>query len=144
MYENPRRRLRIHTLSTENLRHRLRIHTMSTENPRRRLKIHTLSTENLRHRLRIHTMSTENPRRRLKIQDTVKHGIMVMPEKPSLVSKLILTKLKMRLATQMQHSLQHNSYSIISTWPCKTLENVTIVDIVDDAELQEHPGRTGK
>ena len=85
-------------------------------------------------------MSTENPRRRLRIQDAVTHGIMVMPEKPSLVSKLIFTKLKTRPAAQIQHSLQHNSYSNISTRPCKTLENVTIVDIVDDAELQEHPG----
>ena len=33
----------------------------------------------------------------------------------SLVSKIILTKLKMRPATQMQHSLQYNSYSNIST-----------------------------
>ena len=43
-----------------------------------------------------------------------------------------------------KHSLQHNGYSNISTRPCKTLENVTIMDIVDDTELQEHPGQTGK
>ena len=49
--------------------------------------------------------------------------------------KANLDKLKMRPAAQMQHSLQHNDYSIISTRSCKTLENVTIVDIVDDMEL---------
>ena len=89
-------------------------------------------------------MSTENPRRRLRIQDVVTHGIMVMPEKKSLVSKLILKKFKMRPAAQIQHSLQHNGYSNISTRPCKTLENVTVMDTVDDAELQEHPGQAGK
>ena len=62
---------------------------------------------------------------------------MAMPEKPSLVSKLISTKLKTRLAAQMQHSLQHNGYSNRSTRPCKTLQNVTVVDIVDDVELEK-------
>ena len=107
---------------------------------RHRLRIHTLPTENPRRRLRIHTLSTEDPRHRLRIQDVVTHGILVMPEKPLLVSKLILTKLKVRPTAQMQHSLQHNGYSNISTRPCKTLENVTVVDIVDNMELQEHPG----
>ena len=39
-----------------------------------------------------------------------------------------------------KHSLQHSGYLNISTSPCKTLKNVTVVDIVDDTELQEHPG----